>query len=66
VIVNAYVIIDPNGDRPYLSTSLPTHLDTKNGSIKIYHYALHVPETKPIENAMGLLEATPIVVPEKT
>lgn len=44
MIVNAYLVIDPKGDRPYLSTQPPNTLDKKPG-IRVYHYMLHVPDT---------------------
>jgi hypothetical protein len=47
MIVNVYVVIDPNGDRPYVSTTEPAHLDKKGGTIKVHHYMLQVPDAQP-------------------
>lgn len=57
MIVNAYLVIDPKGDRPYLSTSLAPNLD--RSKVKVYHYILSVPDDAPMDNQMTL------VLPEK-
>lgn len=59
MIVNAYLTIDPNGDRPYLSTREPRTLDKKPG-IQVFHYALVVPDKTPADNPFTL------VLPEKS
>jgi hypothetical protein len=56
-VVNAYLVIDPKGDRPYLSTNLSPHLD--RSKVKVYHYALLVPDDPPPDNPLTL------VTPEK-
>ena len=56
MIVNAYVVIDPKGDRPYVTTEPPSKdLDLKGGTIKIYHYMLHVPDAQPSTPMPGIL-----------
>ncbi len=50
MIVNAYVVIDPKGDRPYLSTKLAPDLD--RSKVKVYHYVLNVPEDPPVDNVL--------------
>ena len=59
MIVNAWLTIDPNGDRPYLSTKEPVTLDNKPG-IKVYHFALVVPDVNQPDNPLTL------VTPEKS
>jgi len=54
MIVNAYVTIDPNGDRPYISTHPPNTLNKKPG-IKVYHYLLDVPDTHEPDNLVEIL-----------
>lgn len=47
MILNVYVVVDPKGDRPYVSTTLPATLDRKEGTIKVHHYLLEVPDAVP-------------------
>ena len=45
MIVNAYVVIDPRGDRPYISTNPPSaDMRKARPDVAVYHYALHVPD----------------------
>lgn len=48
MIVNVYVVIDPKGDRPYVSTTEPAHL--KSDNVEIFHYMLHVPDKHKMAN----------------
>ena len=53
MVVNAYVVIAPNGDRPYISTKLAPDLD--RSKVKVFHYILLVPEDPPTDNALTLV-----------
>lgn len=45
MIVNAYLVIDPKGDRPYLTTTPPSEeMKKANPQAKVFHYLLHVPD----------------------
>ncbi len=63
MIVNAYVVVDPAGDRPYITTKEPVSLDRKNGSIKVFHYILHVPNETVMENTLTFLTPEPEAPP---
>lgn len=55
MVVNAYVVIDPKGDRPYVTTSPPgAHLDLSK--VKVFHYVLHVPDSTPPANLLTFVQ----------
>ena len=65
MIINAYLVIDPQGDRPYLTTTPPSEAMKKaNPNVRVFHYLLHVPDAVPPDNTGGVPGTTPIVVPE--
>jgi hypothetical protein len=51
MVVNAYVVIDPKGDRPYISTN-PPGPDLDRSKVKVYHYVLLVPDDAPADNPL--------------
>jgi hypothetical protein len=51
MIVNAYVVIDPKGDRPYVSTT-PPGPELDRTKVKVFHYALLVPDDVPADDPM--------------
>lgn len=55
MIVNAYVVIDPKGDRPYISTN-PPGKELDRSKVRVFHYALFVPDEPPPDNHLTFQE----------
>lgn len=52
MIHTVYVVVDPKGDRPYVSSTPPSpHLDRRGGEVKVYAYDLYIPDH--VEHPMG-------------
>lgn len=49
MILTVYVVVDPKGDRPYVSSRPPSpHLDRRGGEVVVYAYDLYVPDHVPV------------------
>lgn len=54
MIVNAYLVIDPQGDRPYLTTRPPNE-SLDRSKVRVFHYALFVPDVSPADNPFTIV-----------
>lgn len=54
MLLNVYVVVDENGDRPYVSTSEPKHLEVSD-TIAIHHFVLNVPDKHKMANPPQLV-----------
>lgn len=54
MIVNAYVVIDPKGDRPYISTN-PPNANLDRSKVRVLHFALFAPDEKTVDNALSFV-----------
>ncbi len=47
---NIYAVVDPKGDRPYISSNPPYDLDRRGGAVKVYRYQLYIPDPVSIDD----------------
>ena len=44
MMLDIWIVVDPKGDRPYVSTTPPTTLDRKGGTVKVYKTVVGLPD----------------------
>lgn len=52
MIINAWLVLTPGGDRPYLSTNAPVSLAPKEGQ-RVFRVELDVPEPTAIDGVIS-------------
>lgn len=53
MVVNAWLILSPKADRPYLMTHPPPPEMERFEGVRVLRYELHVPEPVPVEQVLS-------------
>lgn len=63
MVVTAYLVIDKNGDRPYISFNYPTHL-VRNDKVKLFEVPIELPSFG-VDEVLSKFRAAEIPPPGK-
>lgn len=61
MIINSWLVLETDGDRPYVSTVPPLHLVRKPGT-KVFRVEIAVPEPVPVDGVISA-QAVPTEIP---